>query len=145
MLAPQQGSSTVLHLEWALVGKSSPLNSWMAGPQLEKVIQITNLPFARSKAIATMALEEFIFDNNNVNLISSLLQIVGLGELFKRWLSKDVTDTKLDKRLVTLNNSGKSQGVGLTLGKRLYKFFLKRRRLLCACKNSALYMFESVL
>jgi hypothetical protein len=56
----------------------------MAGPQLQKVIQITNLPFARSKAIATMALEEFIFDNNNVNLISSLLQIVGLGELFKR-------------------------------------------------------------
>jgi hypothetical protein len=46
----------------------------MAGPQLDTDILVVNLPFARSKAIAMMALEEFIFDNNNVNLISSLLQ-----------------------------------------------------------------------
>jgi hypothetical protein len=92
-----------------------------------------------------MALEGFIFDNNNVNLITSLLQILGLGESIPRLFPKVVAHSELNERLLALNYSGKAQSVWLALGKRFNEFLLKQRRLVCAGQNSALDMLQGIL
>ena len=92
-----------------------------------------------------MALEEFIFDNNNVNLIRSLLQILSLGEYSQRLPPKRVAHSELDKRIVALNDSCNPQRMGLTLCKRLDQFLLKRHRFHCACQDSALHVLKGVL
>ena len=80
-----------------------------------------------------------------INLISSLLQVLGQGECFQSLFPKVIAHSELNEHFVALNNSGKPEKVWLTLGKRLDEFFLKQRRFNRAGQYSTLYILKGIL